>query len=74
MNSVVVVETSTAPALRAMRSKSPGAKVCKSTIASNAAAREDSSSSACGRRQPDSPGSLVTFVTARHVSVDNGRA
>ena len=40
----------------------------------SAAAREDSSSSACGRRQLSSPGSLVTLVATRQVNVDSRRA
>ncbi|COY70658.1 Uncharacterised protein [Mycobacterium tuberculosis] len=74
MNSSVAVWTSTAPALCAIRCRSWGVNVCRSTRASSAAAREDSSSSPCGRRQPLRPGSLVALVTTRQVSVDSVRA
>ena len=74
VNSTVAVSTSTAPALVAIFSSWPGENVCRSTRASSAAAREDSSSSACGRRQLSSPGNLVTLVATRQVSVDSARA
>jgi hypothetical protein len=74
VNSSLAVCTSTAPALRAICSKSSGSKVCRSTTASSAAARDDSSSSACGLRQFSNPGSLVTLVAMRQVNVDRLRA
>src|ERR1700729_1802925 len=74
VNSTVAVSTSTPPALVAIFSSWPGENVCRSTRASSAAAREDSSSSAWGRRQVYSPGNLVTLVATRHVSADNARA
>ena len=52
----------------------PGTKVCRSTTASSAAAREDSSSSGCGRRQPASRGSRVARVAAHQVNRDSRRA
>ena len=74
VNSVVEVDTSTAPALRAIRSKSRG-RECVQV--------DDRLKRCCARGLVElglrpgadyQPGSLVTFVTARHVNVDNGRA
>ena len=66
--------TSTAPAEVAIFSRSDGSKVCRSTTASRAAAREDSSSSVCGRRQSLRNGSLVMLVVASQVMRPSHRA
>ena len=68
MSSSVLVSTPTAPARSAIRASSSGSKVCRSTTASSAAARDDSSRASLSLAHfSRSGGSWVTALVAFQV-------